>query len=510
MAADCYTQLGFGFQAKLVVDFAGGTLTTDAGLLLVREFDEQLGLSADVVARITDTRDARYVTHELDALVRQRLYQIAAGYEDVNDANRLRHDPTFQIVAADGRTTLGSQPTLSRLENAIEWPAIQRLARTGIDWFCAYAYGPDEHPADLVLDLDSTDDPTHGAQQLALFHGWYDQHMYHPLLWFEGRTGLLLRSRLRPGRDPSAACVVEELQHLLPPLRRRFPHTPIFLRGDAGMATPAVEAKLEAEGVRYVLGIGTNKVFTARVAGLVTKAECRYGGPAAPSTCVPASGIARNRGRISDAFWSRSTSRRRASTCASWSRIGAGAPPISLPGTMPAGRPRIGSKSSNSTSTPTGLAVIASAPTRSGCSSTASRSCCSPISVGRSSRARAWRRPPSARSGSSCSKSPVASSAVSAGSGFISRLTGPGTRSSPTVIAPWRAPRPNVVKRDILSRRAAGSDGGVFAHAPSRSFRGVNARFNPSAAGVTVSSLSIITVTEGDGAASDSFMNYPG
>ncbi|HUL73041.1 MAG TPA: IS1380 family transposase [Vicinamibacterales bacterium] len=276
MATECYSQLGFGFQPKLVVDFAGGTLTTDAGLLLVREFDEQLGLSADVVGRITDTRDARYVTHDLDALVRQRLYQIAAGYEDVNDADRLRHDPTFQIVAADGRTTLGSQPTLSRLENAIEWPAIQRLARTGMDWFCAYAYGPDEHPADLILDLDSTDDPTHGNQQLALFHGFYDQHMYHPLLWFEGRTGLLLRSRLRPGRDPSAACVVEELQHLLPPLRRRFPHTPIFLRGDAGMATPRVEAKLEAEGIRYVLGIGTNRVFKARVAGLVAKAQSRY------------------------------------------------------------------------------------------------------------------------------------------------------------------------------------------------------------------------------------------
>lgn len=276
MATECYSQLGFGFQPKLVVDFAGGTLTTDAGLLLVREFDEQLGLSAGVVDRITDTRDARYVTHELDALVRQRLYQIAAGYEDVNDADRLRHDPTFQIVAADGRTTLGSQPTLSRLENAIDWPAIQRLARTGVDWFCAHAYGPDEHPADLILDLDSTDDPTHGTQQLALFHGWYDQHMYHPLLWFEGRTGLLLRTRLRPGRDPSAACVVEELQQLLPPLRRRFPHTPIFLRGDAGMATPGVEAKLEAEEIQYVLGIGTNRVFKARVAGRVAKAQARH------------------------------------------------------------------------------------------------------------------------------------------------------------------------------------------------------------------------------------------
>ncbi len=275
MATDCYTQLGFGFQPKLVVDFAGGTLTTDAGLLLVREFDEPLGLSTEVVQRLADTRDQRYITHEWGTLIRQRLYQIAAGYEDANDADRLRHDPTFQVVAADGRTVLGSQPTISRLENTIEWPAIQRLARVGVDWFCAYAYGPDEHPPDLVLDVDSTDDPTHGSQQLALFHGWYDQHMYHPLCWFEARTGLLLRTRLRPGRDPHAAFVVEDLQQLLGPLRRRFPHTPIFLRGDAGMATPEIEATLEADGIRYVLGIGTNRVFQARVAGLVTKAQAR-------------------------------------------------------------------------------------------------------------------------------------------------------------------------------------------------------------------------------------------
>jgi Transposase DDE domain group 1 len=276
MATECYSQLGFGFQPKLVVDFAGGTLTSDAGLVLLREFDEQLRLSADIIARVTDARDPRYVTHDLAALLRQRLYQIVAGYEDANDADRLRHDPAFQVVAGNGREPLGSQPTLSRLENGVDWSTIQRLARTGVDWFCAYAYGPDEHPADLILDLDSTDDPTHGTQQLALFHGWYDQHMYHPLVWFEGRTGLLLRTRLRPGRDSSAACVVDDLRHVVGPLRRRFPHTPIFLRGDAGMATPAVEAKLEAEGIRYVLGIGTNRVFTARVARLVAKAQARY------------------------------------------------------------------------------------------------------------------------------------------------------------------------------------------------------------------------------------------
>jgi hypothetical protein len=276
MATECYSQLGFGFQPKLVVDFAGGTLTTDAGLLLVREFDEQLALTADVCGRVGDTRDGRYVTHDIATLLRQRLYQIAAGYEDVNDADRLRHDPAFQVMAGNGRDPLGSQPTLSRLENTIDWSAIQRLARVGVDWFCAYAYGPDEHPPDLVLDLDSTDDPTHGAQQLALFNAGYDQHMYHPLCWFEARTGLLLRTRLRPGRDHSATQVVEDVHYVVRPLRRRFPHTPIFLRADAGMATPAVEATLESEGIRYVLGIGPNSVFTTRTARAVRQAQARY------------------------------------------------------------------------------------------------------------------------------------------------------------------------------------------------------------------------------------------
>jgi hypothetical protein len=455
MATECYSQLGFGFQPKLVVDFTGGTLTTDAGLLLVREFDEQLGLSADVVSRVTDARDARYVTHDVATLLRQRLYQIAAGYEDVNDADRLRHDPAFQVVAGDGRAALGSQPTLSRLENAVEWPEIHRLARVGVDWFCAYAYGPDAHPADLVLDLDSTDDPTHGTQQLALFHGWYDQHMYHPLVWFEGRTGLLLRTRLRPGRDPSAACVVEDLRYLLPPLRRRFPHTPIFLRGDAGMATPAVEAKLEAEGIRYVLGIGTNRVFKARVAALVAKAQARYDRTGRP-------------------VYIRTSFRHRAKTWPRHRRIlvkidvtaqglnvrfmvtnrrGAAADLIA--------RRRTGSKNSNWTSTPTASAVIGSAPTRSDCNSTASPCCCSPTSGARSSQGRTWPRRPSAPSASSCLKSRDAYAGASDASGFISRPIGRANDSSPRVIARWPARRRNGSERDMFFQHTTRPAGGV-------------------------------------------------
>jgi hypothetical protein len=278
MATACYTQLRFGFQPKLAVDFAGGEITSDAGLLLLRDFDETLGLTdAAAVCLDDDERDSRYVTHAGPALLRQRLYQIVAGYADANDATLLRHDATFQIVAGDGRATaLGSQPTVSRWENTVSWRTIRDLANLGITWFCAHAFAPGAQPREIILEPDGTDDPVHGAQQLALFVGGpYGQRMYQPLIWSEGHTQLPLRARLRPGRSGQAAGAVEDLRYLLPPLRRRFPDATLLLRADAGFATPRVEATLEAEGIGYVLAIGPNGAFARRIAAARARAERR-------------------------------------------------------------------------------------------------------------------------------------------------------------------------------------------------------------------------------------------
>jgi hypothetical protein len=254
MAEKIVKQLGFGFQPKLRIDFEGGTITSDAGLTLIREFDQNLGLTAEVAARISDDRDQRYVRHEMVTLVRQRSYQIVAGYEDANDADRLRDDPTFQTIASAAMATLGSQPTLSRLENDIDWSSIARLSKVGVDWFCQHAFGENQQPRELILDPDGTDDPTHGNQQFALFHGAYNQHMYHPLCWFEGNTGLLLKTRLRPGLDHSASFVVEDLNAIVPSLRHRFPKAKLRFRADAGMATPAVENALEERDQHCIQG----------------------------------------------------------------------------------------------------------------------------------------------------------------------------------------------------------------------------------------------------------------
>lgn len=279
MATECYTQLGFGFQPKLRVDFGGGEITSDAGLLLLREFDDILGLTDAVATRLEDDRrDVRYITHASATLLRQRLYQIVAGYEDANDAGALRHDATFQIVAGRGTgAPLGSQPTVSRWENEFSWRTIWRLADLGVAWFCAHAFAPGETPREIILEPDGTDDPAHGAQQLALFVGGpYGQRMYQPLIWTEGHTQLPLRARLRPGCSGHAAGALEDLRQLLPPLRRRFPHTTLLLRADAGFATPRMEATLEAEGVGYVLAIGPNRAFTRRIAPVRARAERRF------------------------------------------------------------------------------------------------------------------------------------------------------------------------------------------------------------------------------------------
>jgi Transposase DDE domain group 1 len=273
MATECYTQLGFGFQPKLVVDFSGGTLTTDAGLLLVREFDDQLGLSADVVHRLTDRRDPRYITHDLDALVRQRLFQIAAG---VRGRQRRRPAPARSHVP-NGRS---------------RWPHDTRVAT---DTLAARECGPigrrfsgSRAPAwtgSVPTPMVPTSTPRisfsistarmirrTGHSSSRCFMAGTTQHMYHPLVWFEGRTGLLLRTRLRLGRDASAAGVVQELRHILPPLRRRFPHSPVFLRGDAD---GDARSRSEARGRRRVLRAGhrhESRLQGARGAALPARA----------------------------------------------------------------------------------------------------------------------------------------------------------------------------------------------------------------------------------------------
>jgi len=279
MATECSTQLSFGFQPQLRVDFRGGEMTSEAGLLLLREFDHLRGLTQAFDEVVEDGRDTRYVQHTAGDLIRQRVYQIVAGYEDAVDANQLRYDPTLRTVVRpkEPEALLGSQSTISRLENGVGWSDIRRLSELSLRWFLEHGHKVRRsRRQEILLDVDSTDDPVHGGQQLALFHGKYNQRIYHPLLIFEGHTGHLLRSRLRPGTAPDKEGLLVELGSLVKRLRRAYPKAPIRLRADAGFSFPELYDALEAEGVEYLIGIPHHKAFREFTADVVERARKRF------------------------------------------------------------------------------------------------------------------------------------------------------------------------------------------------------------------------------------------
>jgi Transposase DDE domain group 1 len=275
----CIPQLSFSFyrHQPVLADFSGGQITGDAGLLPLRAFDQRHRLTSDLAQLLSDPRQDDRVRHQSLALLRQRIYQIVAGYEDANDADRLRHDPLLQIVAdqALGKA-LGSQPTLSRWENSPSARDLVRLNDALLEIFIRVCGEQVRQRGEILLDLDSTDDPTHGQQQLSFFNGAYDQHMYHPMLVFERHTGCLLAARLRPGNASSHARIVPMLLRLVPRLQAAFPEVQIKLRGDAGFAVPLLYEFCEFFGIQYAFGIPANQVFQRRAEPRQKRLQRRY------------------------------------------------------------------------------------------------------------------------------------------------------------------------------------------------------------------------------------------
>ena len=273
MTSCCIPQLSFSFyrHRPIRADFSGGQITSDAGLLPLRAFDHRYGLTRGLAQRVCDPREEERVRHSVSSLFRQRLYQIIAGYEDANDADRLRHDPAFQILADQPLgEPLGSQPTLSRWENSPSPRDLLKLQDALLDWFVKICGKQVRKRGEILLDVDSTDDPTYG-QQLSFFNGGYDQHMYHPLLIFERHSGCLLAARLRQGRAASNARIIPLLLRIVPRLQREFPKARIKLRADAGFAMPLLYEFCEFFGIQYTIGIGTN----SRLQGPAQRLQCR-------------------------------------------------------------------------------------------------------------------------------------------------------------------------------------------------------------------------------------------
>jgi hypothetical protein len=260
----CMPRMRFGFHPRRAVDVSidAPQMSSDGGVSLLRQLDEQLGLCTRLTAYLVDERSPLRVQHGRLEQLRQRVFQIAMGYEDQNDATSLRHDPAWKVACdrdVDESDALSSQPSLSRFEHAMTARAVVRLTRALED---DYVASLPEDTREVVLDLDSTEDPTHGQQPLSFFNAHYDSYMYFPLLVFDAE-GRLAGLRLRPGNAGNSRYAGPLMSRLVRKLKARFPSVRILVRADGGFCTPrfldAMERLgLELGGVDYVVGLPQN------------------------------------------------------------------------------------------------------------------------------------------------------------------------------------------------------------------------------------------------------------
>ena len=366
----------------LAATFDGGRLTSDGGLPWLGEADAALGLCAALAACIPEWR-TRAGQHTLETLVRQRVLQIACGYEDQDDADTLRHDPLLKLVCGrlpESGAALASQPTLARLENAVDRRACYQLAYALL---AVYLRQREEvgRPSHLVLDLDSTDDPTHGAQEWTAYHGYDRQHLDHPLLLFDGDTGQLITAILRPGNVAASCGVVAVLKRLVPALRAQWPGVTIELRADGGFATPELYTSCEQQGLGYTIGLAANARLERLAAPLLAEAQQQQAASADPQTTT-----VRLAGAGQDQADSWDRERRvvyKAEALpdgpnpASWSPPAPTRPSRSTTGTWTAARWRAGSRISRTPAGPTASAATASWPTSAASSCTRRPTGCS-------------------------------------------------------------------------------------------------------------------------------------
>lgn len=263
-------------RRRVTIGSNGTFITSNAGVLLASRIEGRLGLASKLSGVLRDERDPALVTHTYENQMRQRLLQIACGYEDCNDASELRLEPAFQTamgrVAGLEESALASQPTLSRFEQR-DARELLGMSEVLVDLWIdqLLARGPKAWK-NIVLEFDSTDDPTHGAQQLTMFHGYYDQYMYHPLLVFDAE-GWPVAVVLRPGRAAASHGAASVLVRIFEKIVERLPRAArITLRADAGFAIPELYELCETMGIRYVIGQITHASYKARAADALAEA----------------------------------------------------------------------------------------------------------------------------------------------------------------------------------------------------------------------------------------------
>src|ERR1700730_19039450 len=273
MQTECTPKL-FEFEAverrTVVAQFDGGTITSNAGALLLGQVDRGLGLMRRFAQCFTDRRDPRFVEHSVETLVGQRVFGLVLGYEDLNDHDELRKDPTFAVLAGKLHPVLRSdcealagKSTLNRLEHTPKryGSKYHKIDCDGgqVDTLLVdlFLEAHERAPREIVLDLDNTDLPLYGGQEGRFFHGYYDEYCYLPLYVFCGRH--LLCARLREANHDASFGSLPEIQRIVAQIRTAWPEVKIIVRGDSGFCRDELMSWCETNGVQFVFGLARNQ-----------------------------------------------------------------------------------------------------------------------------------------------------------------------------------------------------------------------------------------------------------
>ena len=271
-------------RRRVVADFDGGPITSDAGALLLRQVDRHLSVSDQVAACFTDHRDPKRIQYSLRTLIAQRMVGIAQGYEDLNDHDQLRHDPLMALLSENGPGSdsppLAGKSTLNRLEHApSQGPGRYHKIDHDPDALQAlfvelFIQAHPQPPQEIILDLDATDDPLHGEQEGRFFHGYYNGYCYLPLYIFSDRH--LLLALLRPANIDASADALTHVQRIVSRLRGVWPHLKILLRADSGFAREELMGWCEQQKVDYLFGLARNSRLQEAIAPQLAQAQTLF------------------------------------------------------------------------------------------------------------------------------------------------------------------------------------------------------------------------------------------
>jgi hypothetical protein len=258
----------------IVAKFDGGLLSSDGGILVLREVEQRLRVADRMAACIKYPRAPDQITHTLADIIRFRLLMIAAGYEDGNDASSLRGDPMFKMALdlMPSDRELCSQSTISRLENLPDARALLRMGRAMVDLYCESFQ---RVPKRITLDIDDTFDAVHGGQQLRLFNAYYDEYGFQPIVVFDGE-GRFVTAVLRPAKRPSGKEVRAFLRRLLRAIRANWPKTEILLRADSHYCSPEVLDWCLANGLDYILGVAPTTTLRRHIGDIEASTKARF------------------------------------------------------------------------------------------------------------------------------------------------------------------------------------------------------------------------------------------